>query len=171
MDLPVETIGCILDGRVSLEEVLSEQLLELKDKQFMIQGSIDLCQQIVSDQAYNHINLDYYLDYVKKEEANGRKFGNIDSFLEDFSEFTQVKKYARNSILGWYLCSHPRMNKIFTILWCALFVFYPVFGIVDDLVDENGLSPGMQVFWMMWIVFCGVSFVGFQRAKRKEGLS
>jgi len=49
--------------------------------------------------------------------------------------------------------------------------FAATFGIVDDLIDENGLSPGMLFYWMMWIVFCGVSFIGVQRAKKKEGLS
>jgi len=170
MDLPVETIGSILNGIVSLEDALMQQLLELKNKQSMIQGSIDLCQKIMLDQSYDQLNLEYYLDYVKIEEENGRKFGNIDSLLEDLSEFTQVEKYTRNSLLGWYLLSHPKMNKIFTILWCAIFVLLPVFGIVDDWMDENGMSPIMLFFWIFWIGFCGISFLGFQKKKKKDGI-
>ena len=94
MDLPVDTIGSILNGTVSLEVVIKQQLAELKSKQLMIQGSIDLCDKLVADRAYDHMDLDYYLDFVKEEESNGRKFGNIESLLEDLSEFTQVDKYT-----------------------------------------------------------------------------
>ena len=94
MDLPVDTIGSILNGTVSLEVVIKQQLAELKSKQLMIQGSIDLCDKLVADQAYDYMDLEYYLEYVKSEESNGRKFGNIEVLLEDLSEFTQVDKYT-----------------------------------------------------------------------------
>ena len=103
MDLPVETIGSILNGTESIEVVLKQQLAELKSKQLMIQGSIDLCDKLVADQAYDYMDLEYYLEYVKSEESNGRKFGNIEILLEDLSEFTQVDKYTQSSILGWTL--------------------------------------------------------------------
>lgn len=168
MDLPVETIGSILNGTVSLEVVIKQQLAELKSKQLMIQGSIDLCDKLVADQAYDYMDLEYYLEYVKSEESNGRKFGNIEILLEDLSEFTQVDKYTQSSILGWYLFSHPRMNRIFVILWCVLLVLLPVIGIVDDWIDANGPSPVMMIFWIVWFGFWAVSFIGFQKTKRKK---
>ena len=165
MDLPVETIGSILNGTVSLEVVIKQQLAELKSKQLMIQGSIDLCDKLVADQAYDYMDLEYYLEYVKSEESNGRKFGNIEILLEDLSEFTQVDKYTQSSVLGWYLFSHPRMNKIFVILWCGLLVLLPVIGIVDDWIDETGPSPVMIIFWIIWLGFWAVSFIGFIKRK------
>ena len=168
MDLPVDTIGSILNGTENLEKVLNQQLADLRSKQAMIQGSIDLCDKLVSDQSYGNMDLEYYLEYVKSEESNGRKFGNIESLLENLSEFTQVDKYSQNSILGWYLFSHPRMNRIFVILWCVLLVLLPVIGIVDDWIDANGPSPVMMIFWIVWFGFWAVSFIGFQKAKRKK---
>ena len=48
MDLPVDTIGSILNGTVSLEVVLKQQLADLRSKQAIIQGSIDLGDKLVS---------------------------------------------------------------------------------------------------------------------------
>ena len=57
MDLSVELIGKILDHTISSEDALEQQLLELKSKQQILQSSIDLCQKMIDDQAYDELML------------------------------------------------------------------------------------------------------------------
>lgn len=170
MDISVEVIGKILENEISVEDVLEQQLIDLKIKQQMLQSSIDLCQKIIDDQAFETVDVNYYLDYVKEEESKGRIFGKIDDFIEDFSSFTNFNKYVGGSYLGWWLFSKPWMNRAVMILWSVFLMMVPIIGIVDDMMDDNGPSPTIIVFWILWMVLFTVSFIRFRRSGRDDSL-
>lgn len=170
MDVSVEVIGKILENDISIEDALEQQLIDLKLKQQMLQSSIDLCQKIIDDQAYEDVDANYYLEYVKEEESNGRIFGKIDDFIEDFSSFTNFNKYVGGSHLGWWLFSKPWMNRAVMILWSVFLMMVPIIGIVDDIMDDNGASPIMILFWFFWIVLFAGSFIRFRRNGKNDSV-
>lgn len=171
MELSVETIGEILLNKMAAEDAIEQQLIDLKGKQQMLQSSIDLCQKVLDDQAYNEIDVKYYLDYVKEEEANGKIFEKIDDLIEEFSSFTRFNQFVGGSNLGWWLFPRQWMNRVAKMIWYAVFMLVPVIGIAGDFVDKNGASPATLIFWVLWILFFDFSFVSFRRAGKLSELS
>lgn len=45
MDFPIETIGLLIGREVAASDAIEQQLLDLREKQKAIQGTIDLCQK------------------------------------------------------------------------------------------------------------------------------
>lgn len=158
MDISVERIGKILDGDISVENALEQQLMDLKVKQQTLQNSIDLCQKVIDDKAFDNADTDFYLNYIKEEEAKGRVFEKIDDLLDDFSIFTQFDRFV--------IFPKVWMNRVAIIVWCLFFVSVPVVGIVDDVLDENGFSPACLVFWILWTLFFVFSFIRFREGKK-----
>ena len=133
----------------------------------MLQSSIDLCQKMIDDRAYDEIDINSYLEYVKEEENNGRIFEKIDDFIEDFSNFTNFNQIIGGNCRGWWLFPNLWVNRVMMIIWCAFFMLVPIVGIVDGLLDENGASPVMLAFWGLWIVVWAISFINFRRTGKK----
>ena len=167
MDISVEIIGKIFENETSAEDVLEQQLIDLKSKQQMLQSSIDLCQKMIDDRAYEEIDVNHYLDYVKEEEANGRIFEKIDDFIEDFSSFTRFDRIVGGSYLGWWLFPKPLINRVVMVIWSMFFSLVPIIGIINDVTDENGASLTTIVFWGLWTFFFTFSFVIFRREAKK----
>lgn len=168
MDISVEVIGKILENEISAEDALEQQLIDLKSKQQMLQSSIDLCQKMINDRAYDDIDTNYYLDYVKEEETKGKVFEKIDDLIEDFSSFTRFDQYVGGSYMGWRLFPKPWMNRVVMIIWSAFFMVTPLIGIVYGIVGENGSSPIKILFCVLWILFFSFLFINFQRTGRND---
>jgi len=167
MDLSVETIGRILTKEISAEDALEQQLLDLKAKQEELQGSIDLCQKMIEDQAYGDsetLEIDTYLNYVKEEEAKGRRFAKLDDLLDDYSEFTRMQYFAGTSL--FMLFPHLWMNRLIMIVWCGIFMLFPIAGIIGELCEEDPSIVAI-LFFIVWAIVFNVSFFVFR--KRRQG--
>lgn len=169
MDMPVETIGSILTDKISFEEALRQQLSDLEHKQQTIQSSMELCQKMIDDQAVGNIDIDYYSGYVKEEEAKGKTYAGFNDLLEDLSVFTKFEYFMSGSPQGMWLLSHLGIYKAVKILWCVIIMTLPAIGIVDDLLDENGVSGVMILFWVLWEVCFLAAFAGYHMRLRRNG--
>lgn len=167
MDLPVEVIGKILEGEISAKDALEQQLAELMIKQQTLQSTIDLCSKVVSDRAFEDIDTEYYLNYVKEEEAKGRIFRKIDDFLDDFSDFTNYELLPGRNIF-WGLLPGTWLNRVVMACWCLLLMVCPVVAIAEDLIEKNGIHPAKLTFWVLWILSLGYAFVSFRKAKKER---
>lgn len=167
MDLPIETISLLVHNETSIENVMEQQLLDLREKQKMLQGSIDLCQKIVEDQSYEDIDVNYYLDYVKEEEAHGVRFAQIDDVLADFASFTQFNRIVGDPSIP-YVWGKPWMNRLVLVLWYIMWIAIPVIGIIDEFLDPAGVSLKMLLFWIVWMLFFGLTFLQFRKRKNVE---
>lgn len=167
MDLPIETISLLIHKKISMQDAVEQQLLDLKEKQKMIQGSIDLCQKIIEDQSYEKMDVEFYLNYVRVEEAGGTKFAKIDELLNDFAEFTEFERMAGDPYVGW-IFRNPSRNRIAVLLWAVMWIAIPVLGILDDGLDGNGIGPVKLLFWIGWFIFFGLNFYEFRMRKEKE---
>lgn len=165
MDIPVETIGLILEKKTTLKEVLAEHVEALQEKQRMLQNSTDLCIKILED---NHEELDlaYYLNYVHEEEEKGNVFEKFDDIMEDFATFTKFDRFVGGSYLGWFIFGSRKVTRIVTLLWCAFFALVPVWGIIDEIMDEGEVSPVIICFWVLWMLCLIVSFIKYRKARK-----
>ena len=163
MDIPVETIGSILSDKISFEDVLRQQLSDLEHKQQTIHSSMELCQKMIDDQAFRDIDIDYYSGYVKEEEAKGKIYAGFNDLLDDFSGFTKFDYFMSGSPKGMWLLSHPGIYKAVRIIWCVMIMILPVIGILDDLLDQNGVSGVMILFWVLWEACFLTAFVGYHK--------
>jgi DNA-binding transcriptional MerR regulator len=161
MDLSVDSIGKIFQNEITMEDALEQQLIDLKNKQLSIQGSIDLCQKIIEDHAYDEIDLDYYNEYVKEEESRGVRFISVNDFIDDFADVTNY-----NGMLGWYYFSNPLANKILKTVWCAIYLLLPVAGLILAVCFGNGINYLEIFFWLTWIMLYAFSLLTIQRFKR-----
>ena len=161
MDLSVDSIGKIFQNEITMEDALEQQLIDLKNKQLSIQGSIDLCKKIIEDHAYDEIDLDYYNEYVKEEESRGVRFISVNDFIDDFADVTNY-----NGMLGWYYFSNPLANKILKTVWCAIYLLLPVAGLILAVCFENGINYLEIFFWLTWIMLYAFSLLTIQRFKR-----
>ncbi len=162
MDISVETIGKLLENEITMEDVLEQQLLDLKNKQMVIQGSIDLCQKMIADQAFDEVDVNYYNDYVKEEEANGTQFAKIDDFIDDFSNFTRYDYF-----MGWHIFPYHWMNRVARGVWCAIFILAPILCIVDDIWEGEQIGFLHILFLVAWFMAFGLSFMVHQSNRER----
>lgn len=165
MDMSIEVISSIINGEVSREDAMEQQMLDLKEKQKTIQGAMDLCQKVLKEEMFEEKNIETYLNFVKEEEAKGTKFAEIDEMLQDFADFAQMNRMIGDPYVGW-LFVNPWTNRLVSILWMGILVALPVVGIVDDYLDDGRIRPVSGLFWIGWLLFVGVHFYQYRKSKK-----
>ena len=85
MGISIETIFTLLNDQANPKEVLIRQKDILQDEIKNLQGAVSLCARVLEE---NNIHLsmeqlDYYLNYVYKEEDRGTRFAEAAELLED----------------------------------------------------------------------------------------
>lgn len=166
MDLPIETISSIVRGETKLIEVLEWQIAELTAKQEMLEGSINLCQKLREDGEDSVHDIDFYLNYVKDEEAKGTKFAGAEELIRDLASYTSYPKVIGLPLYGW-LQARPRLNQVVMALWTILWIVLPVFGIVDGIV-EDGMNLRLIAFWSVWLAIFGYQFRRYRRYRESD---
>lgn len=164
MDLSIENIASIINKEASIESIMEEQITDLREKEKMIQSSIDLCQKVIDD-GFDKFDIDYYLNYVKKEEANGVKFPQIGEFISDLAEFTKFNQVMADPYVGGFFSS-PTMNKVAKVIWIIMLIAVPVIAIIDDFMDENRVSFFRIILWIFSIIIFSFTFIKFRRNKK-----
>ena len=117
MDFTIETIADLLEHKTDVQQAMEAQIDQLEEQKQKLQGSIDLCRKIVSDQAYENLDVAYYMNYVKAEEAEGKKFADIGALLEDFSECTRLEPLL-NDMGRYRLFADHRVKSVARIDVC-----------------------------------------------------
>lgn len=165
INMPVETIYLLQKGEVSVESVLKRQEEELVAQKEMLQGAIDLCGRLLEETDLEHINVDYYLNYVKEEEDKGVRFAEIEELLEDFAEFSGLSQFRGDPYAGRFLGNIWVMRGI-AFLWLVLCFAAPIMIIADRLKVSGTVSAGSIVFWIIWGVGISLAFFQFRKSKR-----
>ena len=151
MDFTIETIAELLDHKVDVQQAMELQIDHLEEQKQKLQGSIDLCRKIVSDQAFEDLDVAYYMNYVKEEESVGRKFAEIGVFLEDFSECTKLELLL-NDMGRMKLFANPRARMAIRFLWCAYLVLFPIVTIGLSCVGVTEWSVSRVLFCIFWLI-------------------
>lgn len=165
MDIPIETIQLLLNGEAELEQALSRQMTLLKEKQAMLQGAMDLCQAVMENPSLEQQEIEYYLNYVKTEEAKGRKFAEIEEVLTEFAAYTKFDMLAADPFVRVFLRS-PKAVRTARIIWVLAVVMLPVIAIYDVYKDGQGIPLIWLLYWGLILVSVVRAFLQFRRQYR-----
>lgn len=164
MDFSIETIHQLLVKEVSVQDVLEQQLSDLREKQKMLQGAMDLCEKIIADGCAANLNVENYLYYIREEEAKGKTFAKVDDLLNDFAEYTQFDRMAGDPYVGRFF-RNPRVNRIAVVLWMLMWLSIPVIALVDEWLDGDEISSMKLIFWGAWLLVVVINFIQFRKRK------
>lgn len=161
MDLSIEHICSIMNDGESIEKVLTEQMHELEQKRSAIQGSIDLCQKLMSDENKNNMDTEYYLNYISEEEEKGIRFADIDELFDDLGAFTKVSLLQGDPHMGtFFLNKWVRRGIIILVLlmWIAL----PVTAIASNYLEDGNVSIPFIIYWVCMTAGVGIAFFRYR---------
>ena len=85
LDMPLEEIQQILDGRKDLQEALEQQKEQLRKKQQKLAAALSFCGEI-QETELTDLNVDLYLHKMEAEEKQGNKFADI---LDDYKKVVE----------------------------------------------------------------------------------
>lgn len=169
MNLSIETISMIIQGRLTVEEAVAKQLEELEKQKEMLEGSIALCQKVLENGKIKDSEVDYYLNYVKEEESRGTHFAELDEFLGDFADFTQITKFIGDPYVGRFLIN-PVVFRTITIIVFLWSVALPAIVILECYHDHGMVSGRVLGFACLWLAAGLGSFLHFRKNGRNEGV-
>ena len=134
----------------------------------MVEGSIILCQKVLSNREFKESDVDYYLNYVKEEEAVGTRFAELDEFLDEFADFTQISRFIGDPYVGKIFLK-PIVFRCFTVLVLILFTIVPFIILFEGYLEKGTVSRETVLFWIMWEFAMVGSFIHYRRRKNREG--
>lgn len=164
MDIPIESIYLMESGEASFTNILKRQEEELIARKEMLQGAIDLCRQILTEQDPEDIDIDYYLNYVKEEENQGRRFAEVEELLEDLAEFTRLTQFRGDPYVGKFF-RNVWVIRGLSLLAMACIVLVPLEGIINASDALAGWIPAV-IWWSLWLIGLGTSWFYFRKNKR-----
>lgn len=95
LDMPLEEIQQILDGRKDLQEALEQQKEQLRQKQQKLAAALSFCGEI-QETELTDLNVDLYLQKMEAEEKQGNKFADI---LDDYKKVVESESIRTFSFL------------------------------------------------------------------------
>ncbi len=153
MDLSIEEIQTIITEESDDKLLVKSHITELKEKQEMLDNSLELCQMFIEDEGEN-LDTDYYLNYVKQEENNGRLYTKIDEIYNDFEEFSKSTVLPDNSLVSAFV---PEIwRKRISVFACGMTIIgLPLIAMLH--IREEGFLRLI----IMWGFLCLFFFIGF----------
>ena len=103
LDMPLEEIQQILDGRKDLQEALEQQKEQLRQKQQKLAAALSFCGE-VQETELTDLNVDLYLHKMEAEEKQGNKFADI---LDDYKRLWKVKVFEPSVSRRMIFVPHP----------------------------------------------------------------
>lgn len=95
MGISIENIHLLIDGSMTIDEVLSETLEILQDQQKQLEGAIAICEEMERQKPnINELDVSYYENLVIEQEKLGLKFMD---FYRDYL------KYEKNVLVERYV--------------------------------------------------------------------
>lgn len=164
MDIPIESIYLMESGEASFTNILKRQEEELIARKEMLQGAIDLCRQILTEQDPEDIDIDYYLNYVKEEENQGRRFAEVEELLEDLAEFTRLTQFRGDPYVGKFF-RNVWVIRALSLLAMACIILVPLEGIINASDALAGWGTAV-IWWSLWLIGLGTSWFYFRKNKR-----
>ena len=104
LDMPLEEIQQILDGRKDLQEALEQQKEQLRQKQQKLAAALSFCGEI-QETELTDLNVDLYLQKMEAEEKQGNKFADI---LDDYKKVVESESIRTFSFSPDDFCTTPR---------------------------------------------------------------
>lgn len=136
LDMPLEEIQQILDGRKDLQEALEQQKEQLRQKQQKLAAALSFCGEI-QETELTDLNVDLYLQKMEAEEKQGNKFADI---LDDYKKVVESESIRTFSFSPDDFCTTPRQmtEQLFR---------YAQRNHLDLVITKGRLMPGIYNRW------------------------
>ena len=134
LDMPLEEIQQILDGRKDLQEALEQQKEQLRQKQQKLAAALSFCGEI-QETELTDLNVDLYLQKMEAEEKQGNKFADI---LDDYKKVVESESIRTFSFSPDDFCTTPRQmtEQLFR---------YAQRNHLDLVITKEGLCPEFTI--------------------------
>ena len=167
MNMSIEHIAMILDGIISLEEAIGQQLTRLEQEKEMLEGSIALCRKVLEIPELSASEMEYCLNYVEEEEAKGTRFAELNEVLEDFADFVQIKRFLGDPYVGRFLVNRTvyRLLAGVVAFWMAVL---PIIIVWDSYKDHGFVQGKAIAFCFVWIIGLCIPFIHFRRKSKSH---
>lgn len=166
MNISVDTIFSLKNGKVPMETILKRQEEELLAQKEMLQGSIDLCRKIRAEKDLEHIDVDCYLNYVSEEEERGRRFAQVDELLEDFADFVRIEPFWSDPYVGKFF-KNLRTRRVITWIVLLICMLMPAISIIFKYIEEDSVSVVVWIFWGVWYICMILAFLYFRKIRKR----
>ncbi len=104
LDMPLDELQKLLEGKLSLEEALRHQRERLEKEQERLGAALDFCRNIKEVQL-GDMDVDEYLQRMEREEKSGRRFADI---WKDYRRVSHSEMIRDFSFMPEAPCSNPR---------------------------------------------------------------
>ncbi len=162
MNLSIESIGQLILDHADLQTVLRVQEQALETEREHLEGALDLCRKMLQDQADAPVDLDYYMNYVKTEEEQGRKYPEIIDALDDLAEYSGVERYFGYPA-AFYLLSHTWPRRLTGAAVILVLVVFPLILLVSSILKWNSgeaqtrvLVGSILIAILLWCAFADI---------------
>ena len=147
LGIPVQQIADLLDGAVSLQDVLDSNIKALNEEIEKLNGSLTLCQQLKAENAES-LDTQRYWDILQKKENAGYRFQSLVSDYIDFLAPTLTWLYWIPQD-AWH---RPKRVILYLLLWSVIFAALNRclgldFG-TNFITRLLGYIPGI-LFWVL----------------------
>ncbi len=160
MDLSIDNIKSLILGNDDLPRILHDQQKALEMEKAQIEGSLTLCKKILEDEAFEDIDIDYYLAYVEKAEQGGQKFPDFVPVLDRIAENLDIEGYP-GYLFSLFVLRNKWLRRIAAVFIFGLMVIFPAYEIATHICSVlQGHSDHMRlVFWCFYAAFSTSAFV------------
>ena len=165
MNFSIELISRIMKSETDILSALQFQEERLKDEKAHLEGALDLVQKLISDQATEPLDLDYYLNYTKEEEKQGRKYPEIMETLEGLAEHSVIKSYLPLPLWG-YLMRYKWVRCLAGTVLTLILILFPIIMVITKTIEWNNGQGGPQAF-VAWLFILVIFWGGFVNIIKK----
>lgn len=164
MGIPVESIYLLYEGQVEFSGLLVRQETELAEQMEMLQGSLELCRILKEEGPLSELNVDEWLQYIHKEEENGKRFAGAEEFLEDLAEYSRFAAFRADPYVGRFF----RKRYVAEILAAVTAILLLLAAASSVLSGGGVMGRAVIVFWLLYLMGFGLDFFRFRKSLRKE---
>ena len=168
--ISIESIGLLLEEKVSLQETMEKQETELQEQMKQLEGAVALCNVLKSEASLKDLNADRYLNFMEEEEKKGNRFSEAAELVEDLSYYTGEVFFPFNMTLS--ACSswkfYPVVRTLATILyWLGIPALFVCVFIMNGFKIQSVAGLIGFIFAMgLWLFH----LITFFCSKRRSGI-
>lgn len=158
MNISVENISLLLQGKVSLKAVVENTLNNLYAQKEALQGSIELCEKVLTEKEMDSLDIDEYLSYVREEEERGTRYAQMEEFLEELTDYTKTNRLRGDPYVGRFF-KNRWVARILAVLLLLLMFFAPAIWIAEKIAAGEMISyKGLVIWGILWfmLIICFV---------------
>lgn len=166
MGVSVDTIYLLLNGQADRREVLLRQESQLRQQIENLQGAKELCGLMLREESLDDEKLDQYLNYVHKEEAQGKKFAEVEELLEDIVEYTKTNIFRWDPMVVW-MFQNPWVGRLISLGLWGIVIAVPALHLFNVFTGKEQMKIALLIMFAVIIATYAAGFLAYRRARQK----